>query len=166
MNYRSRLLIALAIFFSGMALVPQINLYAGVVSWQRFAGGYEDIVTITLVRYLDSAVEGGNLEVRATSTAGGATTLTVWRSSDNQFIGTMTWNGTDHYGLFPITPNPENITVRSNGGGQSSAPVPNVPTAVEISTLAAGSADSPLLPTLAVAALASVALFIALRRRA
>jgi hypothetical protein len=165
MNRRSRLLIALAIFFSGMALVPQVNLFAGVVSWQRFAGGYEDVVTVTLVRYLDSAVEGGNLEVRATSTAGGSATLTVWRASDNMMIGTMTWNGTDHYGLFPITPNPENIIVRSSAGGESTVPVPEVPTAVTVSTLSAESDARPYLSALALVALAGLAVFIAARRR-
>ncbi len=165
MNRRSRLIIALVILLSGLALVPRVNLYAGVVSWQRFAGGYEDTVNVTLARYFNTAVEGGNLEVRATSTAGGTATLTVWRATDNLFIGTLSWNGTDHYGLFPITPNPHTITVRSTAGGEATVVVTEVPTAVTVSTLNAETNTIPYLPALAVAALAGLAAWAVVRRR-
>ena len=163
-NY-SRLLLALVIFLSGLALVPQINLYAGVVSWQRFAGGYEDVVTVTVARYFNTATEGGNLEVRATTTAGGTATLTVWRTSDNFFIGTLTYNGTDHSGLFAITPNPQVITVRSSAGGEATASVVEVPTAVEVSTLNAGSDNGIFITVLALVAISGLAIFVAVRRR-
>jgi MYXO-CTERM domain-containing protein len=168
MNRHSRILIALFILLSGLALVPQINLYAGVVSWQRFAGGYEDVVTVTLVRYLDNATAGGNLEVRATNTAGGNATLTVWRASDNAFIGTMTYTGSDHYGLFAQEDNPEFITVRSSAGGSTTVPVPEVPTAIELSTIVVeqnGPDWGTGVTGVALTALAGLAVFALIRRR-
>lgn len=154
MSRLSRAIIALVILLSGLSLVPQVSLFAGSVNWQRFAGGYEDVVTITLARYINTTSEGGNLEVRATTTAGASATLGVYRTSDNLFIGNLTWTGSDHYGLFAITPNPQNITVRSSAGGVASAPVVEVPSAVEVSTLTADESNNTLL---AVGALALVA---------
>lgn len=114
MKRYSRILIALAILLSGLALIPQTDMFAGVVRWQRFAGGYEDVVTVTRARYRDN-----ELEVRAISSSGGAATLTVYRTSDNAFIGTLTFEGDDHRGEFPLGSNPQVITVRSSLGGES-----------------------------------------------
>lgn len=111
-----RILIALTILLSGLSLIPQAGIFAGVVHWQRFAGGYEDVVTVTRARY-DS--DNDELEVRAMSSAGGEATLSVYRTSDNFLIGTLNFEGEDHRGEFNISPNPEVITVRSSLGGES-----------------------------------------------
>ncbi len=110
----SRIFIALALLLSGLALIPQTDMFAGVVRWQRFAGGYEDVVTVTRARY-----QNGELEVRAISSSGGLATLTVYRTSDNAFIGTLTFEGDEHRGEFPLATNPQVITVRSSLGGES-----------------------------------------------
>jgi hypothetical protein len=112
----SRIFIALAILLSGLALIPQAGFFAGVVRWQRFAGGYEDVVTVTRARYRS---DDNELEVRAISSAGGLATLSVYRTSDNAFIGTLQFEGSDHRGEFIISPNPQVITVRSSLGGES-----------------------------------------------
>lgn len=114
-NY-TRILIAFAVLLSGVALIPQLNIFAGAVTWERFVGGYEDVVNVTRARYDDNA---NQLEVRATSSAGGAATLTVYRASDGAFIGTLTFNGSDHRGTFSLPNNPDVITVRSSLGGSS-----------------------------------------------
>lgn len=111
-----RILIAIAILLSGLALVPQAGIFAGVVRWQRFAGGYEDVVTITRARYRE---DDNELEVRAISSAGGQATLSVYRTSDNSFIGTLQFDGDDHRGEFNVNSDPGVITVRSSLGGES-----------------------------------------------
>src|SRR5688500_19889843 len=100
----SRILIALAIFLSGLALVPQAGLFAGQVRWQRFSGGYEDVVTVTRARYRSDDDE---LEVRAISSSGALPTLSVYRTSDNSFIGNLVWEGSDHRGEFFVPQNPQ-----------------------------------------------------------
>lgn len=168
MKYYPRLFIALFLLLSGLMLVPQANLFAGVVTWQRFAGGYEDNVTITLARYVVNFQGGGTLEVNATNTAGGNATLSVYRTSDNSLIGTLTYNGTDHRGAFPLPSNPNNVTVRSSlGGPDASAPTPEIPTAVEVSELAVGENRNQgmVVPVLGLAAVAGVIAFAAMRRR-
>jgi hypothetical protein len=110
----SRILIALTILLSGLALIPQAGIFAGVVRWQRFAGGYEDVITVTRARYRDN-----ELEVRAISSSGGLATLSVYRTSDNSFIGTLQFEGEDHRGEFNMGSNPQVITVRSSLGGES-----------------------------------------------
>src|SRR5688572_28197506 len=102
MNRFSRIMIALLLLLSELALIPNSNLLAGPVSWQRFTGGYEDTVNITVARYFDNAAEGGNLEVRATTTAGSNAVLSVYRTSDNLLIGNLAWTGSDHHGIFPL----------------------------------------------------------------
>lgn len=114
----SRILIALTILLSGLALIPQAGIFAGVVRWQRFAGGYEDVVTVTRARYRDN-----ELEVRAISSSSGLATLTVYRTSDNSFIGTLQFEGEDHRGEFNMGSNPQVITVRSSLGGESTVVV-------------------------------------------
>jgi hypothetical protein len=116
----SRILIALTILLSGLALIPQAGIFAGVVRWQRFAGGYEDVVTVTRARYRD-----GELEVRAISSSGGLATLSVYRTNDNFFIGNLQFEGSDHRGDFNISPSPQVITVRSSLGGESTVLVQN-----------------------------------------
>lgn len=120
MNRYSRLLVVIFILLSGMVLLPQQNLVAGVVSWHRFAQVYEDTVTITLAQYF---ADTGSLEVHATSTSNGAATLMVYRASDNTLIGTLTSNNTDYRGVFTTSPNPESIIVRSSVSGEATAPV-------------------------------------------
>lgn len=168
MNRYSRLLLAVVILLSGAALIPQVNLFAGSVSWQRFAGGYEDQVTITLARFVTSREGGGTLEVHATNTAGGNATLSVYRTSDNTFIGTLIYNGTDHRGAFPLPTNPQMITVRSSlGGTGATAPTPEIPTAVEVASLGTDPAGNNglMIAALALAGLAGLAALVAVRRR-
>jgi hypothetical protein len=116
MTKYGRILIALTILLSGLSLIPQAGMFAGVVRWQRFAGGYEDMVTVTRARYDDN---DNVLEVRAVNTAGGQATLSVYRTVDNTFIGDLVFDGSEHRGEFNISPNPEVITVRSSLGGES-----------------------------------------------
>jgi hypothetical protein len=164
-NYR-RIFIALFLLLSGFMLVPQTSLVAGVVTWQRFAGGYEDNVTITLARYVTSFEGGGNLEVHATNTAGGNATLMVYRTSDNFFIGNLTYTGTDHRGTFTLASNPNMITVRSSlGGPDATASTPEIPAAVEVATLNAGDDRSMGFAILGIAALTGVLVFAAMQRR-
>ena len=113
-----RPLVALAALVMGLSLLPHTGLFAGVVNWRRFAGGYEDAVTVTRARYRDR--DGGELEVRAYSSAGGAAILDVFRTADNSFIGRLTFEGNDHRGEWEgIGPFPQVITVRSTLGGWS-----------------------------------------------
>jgi hypothetical protein len=116
MTKYGRILIALTILLSGLALIPQAGIFAGVVRWQRFAGGYEDVVTVTRARYRS---DDNELEVRAISSGGGQATLSVYRTSDNFFIGNLVFDGDDHRAEFIISPNPQVITVRSSLGGES-----------------------------------------------
>jgi hypothetical protein len=117
MRQYSRIIIALAILLSGVALVPQMNVLGGTVTWQRFIGGYGDVVVVTRARYDDDDTE---LEVRATSSSGGQATLTVYETSTNQLIGTLTFEGDDEYrGEFLWPRNPQVVTVRSTLGGES-----------------------------------------------
>lgn len=109
-----RAIIALAILLSGLSLVPQISLLAGNFSWQRYVGLYEDFVMVTRARYDD-----GELEVRASSSSGGAATLQIFVAQTNQYIGTLTFEGDEHRGEFPWPNNPHAITVQSSLGGSS-----------------------------------------------
>lgn len=160
----SRLLIAFTILLSGLALIPQINLFAGAVSWQRFVGGYEDIVFVTRARYDDDfSGGGGELEVRATSSAGGAAVLSVYRTSDNFFIGTLTFEGSDHRGEFNISPNPQVITVRSSLGGYStvlvtddSGPPPTVTPSITPTSGPATNTPTTVPPTVTQTATATI----------
>lgn len=168
MSRYSRLVLTLFILLSGLLLLPQTNLVAGVVGWQRFAGGYEDNVTITLARYVTSFEGGGTLEVHATNTAGGNATLSVYRTSDNLFIGNLTYTGTDHRGMFPLATNPMMITVRSSlGGPDATAATPEIPAAVDLASLSTGDDNPsvPLLSVLAIVGLAGLVAFLAYRRR-
>ena len=115
-----RILIALTILLSGLALIPQTGMFAGVVRWQRFAGGYEDVVTITRARYDE---DDNTLEVRAISSSGGQATLSVYRASDHAFIGTLVYDASegDHRGEFDVISNPQAIEVESSLGGESTA---------------------------------------------
>jgi hypothetical protein len=80
------------------------------------AGG-ADTVSITRAEY-----ESGNrrLRVEATSTRSNAT-LQAFVTSSGQLIGTLSNNGGGRFrGEFNWQVNPQNITVRSNFGGQAS----------------------------------------------
>ncbi len=83
MNSVSRLLMAFAIFLVGAALVPYVGLSSQGATWQRFAGAYEDQVTVTRAEYRSQDRE---LRVRAVSTSAGAR-LTVYATNTGQFIG-------------------------------------------------------------------------------
>jgi hypothetical protein len=111
-----RIFMALTILLSGLALVPHAGLFAGVVRWQRFSGGYEDVVTVTRARYRD-----GELEMRAISSSGGLPTLSVYRTSTNELIGNLVWEADEgeHRGDFNLPGNPQVVTVRSTFGGES-----------------------------------------------
>jgi len=80
------------------------------------AAGGADTVSITRGEY-----DGGNgrLRVEATSTRTNAT-LQTFVTSSNQLIGTLSNDGGGRYrGEFNWPVNPQNITVRSNFGGQA-----------------------------------------------
>jgi hypothetical protein len=117
-----RILIALTILLSGLALIPQTGMFAGVVRWQRFAGGYEDVVTITRARYDE---DDNTLEVRAMSSSGGQATLSVYRAGDHAFIGTLVYDTSEgeHRGTFSVDSDPQAIEVESSLGGESTAVV-------------------------------------------
>jgi hypothetical protein len=76
-----------------------------------------DTVAISLAGYRLSSKK---LSVKATSTNATAT-LRVYVTATGQFIGTLTNNGGVYSGLFKWPTNPQNITVKSNLGGSSSA---------------------------------------------
>jgi FG-GAP-like repeat len=83
-------------------------------------GGGADTVTITRAEY-----DSGNrrLRVEATSTRSTAT-LSVFHTSTNQLIGTLSNDGGGRYrGEFSWPVNPQSITVRSNFGGQATRTV-------------------------------------------
>lgn len=113
-----RILIALTILLSGLALIPQTGMFAGVVRWQRFAGGYEDVVTVTRARY---DKDDGTLEVRALSSSGDQATLSVYRASDHSFIGTLVYDASegDHRGEFVVENDPQVVEVESSLGGEA-----------------------------------------------
>ncbi len=84
------------------------------------AAGGTDTVTITRAEYV-----GGNrrLRVEATSTRSNAT-LQAFVTSNNQLIGTLSNDGGGRFrGEFSWPVNPQNITVRSNFGGQATRTV-------------------------------------------
>jgi len=84
------------------------------------AAGGVDTVSITRAEY-----DTGNrrLRVEATSTRSTAT-LRVFVTSTNQLIGTLSNDGGGRYrGEFSWPANPQNITVRSNFGGQATRTV-------------------------------------------
>jgi hypothetical protein len=84
------------------------------------AAGGADTVTITRAEY-DSGQR--RLRVEATSTRTNAT-LQAFVTSSNQLIGTLSNDGGGRYrGEFNWPVNPQNITVRSNFGGQATRAV-------------------------------------------
>ena len=84
------------------------------------AAGGADTVSITLAEY---AIGNRRLRVEATSTRTNAT-LQAFVTSSNQLIGTLSNNGGGRYrGEFSWPVNPQNITVRSNFGGQATRTV-------------------------------------------
>ena len=48
MTKKNRLIVALAIVLSGLALTPFISLPARAFNWQQFAGAYQDLYTLFL----------------------------------------------------------------------------------------------------------------------
>jgi hypothetical protein len=62
------------------------------------------------------------LRIEAGSTRSNAT-LQVFVTSTNQLIGTLTNNGGRFSGQFNLPANPQNITIRSNFGGQAARAV-------------------------------------------
>jgi hypothetical protein len=84
------------------------------------AGTGTDTVTITRAEYRTSR---STLRVEATSTRADAT-LQVFVTSSGELIGTLTNNGGGRFrGQFSWPVNPQNITVRSNFGGQATRTV-------------------------------------------
>jgi hypothetical protein len=84
------------------------------------AGGGADTVTITRAEY---TIGNRRLRVEATSTRSNAT-LQAFVTSSNQLIGTLSNDGGGRYrGEFSWPVNPQNITVRSNFGGQATRAV-------------------------------------------
>ncbi len=79
-----------------------------------------DTVSVTRAEY-ETAKR--TLRVEATCSRSTAT-LQVFVTSTNQLVGTLTNNGGGKYsGQFNLTSNPQSITVRSNGGGQTTRTV-------------------------------------------
>ena len=76
-----------------------------------------DTVTISRAQYSTSK---GQLTVQASSSAGSSATLQVFNTATNALIGTLPASGR---GKFRISPNPDNITVKSSLGGSASADV-------------------------------------------
>lgn len=110
-----RPLIAFIILLGGLALLPRIPLVAGTLTWQRYAGLYEDGLCVSRARYRQ-----GELEVRALSSSAGAATLSVYRTATNTLIGTLAHEGGLEYrGEFTLSPDPRVITVRSSHGGSA-----------------------------------------------
>ncbi|MGH2542432.1 MAG: hypothetical protein ACRDIB_06540 [Ardenticatenaceae bacterium] len=115
-----RVIIALTIMLSGFALVPVTGWSAEGIEWQRYAEAYEDVVTITRVRYDRSDRE---LEVRATSSDPNAQ-LRVFETGTGQLIGVMENRGGGEFRLETTWPrNPRAVTVRSSSGGAATARV-------------------------------------------
>jgi hypothetical protein len=84
------------------------------------AAGGADTVSITRAEY---DVGNRRLRVEATSTRTNAT-LQTFVTSSNQLIGTLSNDGGGRYrGEFNWAVNPQNITVRSNFGGQATRAV-------------------------------------------
>jgi FG-GAP-like repeat len=84
------------------------------------AAGGADTVSITRAEY---TVSNRRLRVEATSTRSTAT-LQVFVTSTNQLIGTLSNDGGGRFrGEFSWSVNPQNITVRSNFGGQATRTV-------------------------------------------
>jgi hypothetical protein len=84
------------------------------------AAGGADTVSITRAEY---SVGNRRLRVEATSTRTNAT-LQTFVTSNNQLIGTLSNDGGGRYrGEFNWPVNPQNITVRSNFGGQATRSV-------------------------------------------
>jgi len=84
------------------------------------AAGGPDTVSITRAEY-DTGQR--RLRIEATSTRSNAT-LQAFVTSNNQLIGTLSNDGGGRYrGEFSWPVNPQNITVRSNFGGQATRAV-------------------------------------------
>jgi hypothetical protein len=84
------------------------------------AAGGADTVSITRAEY---TVSNRRLRVEATSTRANAT-LQAFVTSSNQLIGTLSNDGGGRFrGEFSWPVNPQNITVRSNFGGQATRAV-------------------------------------------
>lgn len=114
----SRVIVALSILLCGLALLSQIPLLAGAVSWQRFADAYDDSVVVTRAEWRGNDSE---LRVRATTSGGANAVLSVYETSTGQRIGVMGYqSGNEHRGEFAWPHNPGVITVRSSQGGEAS----------------------------------------------
>lgn len=123
MKRYTRLFIAFAILLSGLALLPQIRLVAGVVGWQRYVGVYEDVVTVLNADYHPTTQE---LAVRADSSSNGAATLSVYEAASDAFIGILEYRPTigDYHGTFSWPQAPVGgVRVVSDLGGEAPAPV-------------------------------------------
>lgn len=123
MKRYTRLFIAFAILLSGLALLPQMGLVAGVVGWQRYVGVYEDVVTVLNADYHPATQQ---LEVRADSSSNGAATLSVYEAASNALIGVLEYRPTlgDYYGSLSWPQAPVGgVLVVSDLGGEAPAPV-------------------------------------------
>jgi hypothetical protein len=145
-----RVIVALSILLCGLALLSQIPLLAGAVSWQRFADAYDDIVVVTRAEWRSS---DGELRVRATTSAGANAVLSVYETSTGQRIGVMSYqSGDEHRGDFAWHHNPAVITVRSSLGGEATVLVTGdnpptttseVPTATQVTPTATATRATP-----------------------
>jgi hypothetical protein len=117
MERYNRLIIAFAILLSGLALIPQAGLFAEAVSWQRYVGIYEEVITVTRAQYLNQ-----QLEVRATYANRSMANLKVYKRSTNQEIGSLSYDSSsdEYVGSFPLAEDPGIISVRSDAGQESS----------------------------------------------
>jgi hypothetical protein len=113
MKQHHRALIALFILLSGLSLIPQIGLFAGAFSWEQFAGLYQDSIFVRRARY-----RNGELEVRATCSCGGNSTLQVFVLSTNEYMGALAWeeDENEYRGDLPWPTNPQQIRVQSHAG--------------------------------------------------
>jgi len=141
-----RAAVALAILLSGLALLAQMPLLAGTVSWQRFADAYKDMVVVTRAEW---RANDNELRVRATTSAGANAVLSVYETSTGRKIGDLSHQGgNEHRGELSWARNPVVITVRSSQGGEATVLVtgdspPTVTSAAPTATAVTPPAPSP-----------------------
>jgi hypothetical protein len=117
MRQFARVTAVLALLVCGLALLPQITALAGPARPHHVAGANDDVLLVTRAEWRASDHE---LNVRATTTAGGNAVLSVYETSTGLLIGVMTHqDGNEHEGQFSWPHNPLVITVRSSQGGEA-----------------------------------------------
>lgn len=115
-----RLYTATGINDAGQIAVDAIKISTGQVRAVLLTPGSSS-ETITIIKAVYSTARQ-TLSVQATDSDPSAV-LQVYVTSTDTLIGTLTKKRAGYSGKFVISPNPENITVKSNLGGSASGPV-------------------------------------------